>query len=141
MNKEYTYYFALGEVNDEIDSYWDDEENWGTALAYSAEWIFMLFSNKTITYKNFNVMIDKCKKNIVDGKSKVYEYPDDINSYTKDDLEYLDIDYDDIIQEMEELYDVSFGRSFAPLIWGRDVWEYDDNYSEDNPPTLWRMRI
>lgn len=41
MNCKYTYYFAVGEVDDSMDEFWDDEENWGIALANSAEWIYI----------------------------------------------------------------------------------------------------
>lgn len=135
MDNKYTYYFAVGEVDHSMDEYWDDEDNWGIALANSAEWIYMIFSNVPITYDNFEKMIIECKTNIINGDSKVFDYPDDFENYDIEDL----IDYEDIIFEMQEKYDLSIGRSRVPLIWGNDCWEDDENYDEDNPPSLWRM--
>lgn len=137
MDCKYTYYFAVGEVDHSMDEFLDDEDNWGIALANSAEWIYMIFSNIPITYDYFEKMITQCKNNIINGNSKVFEYPDGLEKYDIEDL----IDYDDIIFEMQELYELSIGRSRVPLIWGKDCWEDDKNYDEDNPPALWRMLI
>lgn len=135
MDNKYTYYFTVGEVDHSMDEYCDDEDNQGIALANSAEWIYMIFSNVPITYDNFEKMIIECKTNIINGDSKVFDYPDDFENYDIEDL----IDYEDIIFEMQEKYDLSIGRSRVPLIWGNDCWEDDENYDEDNPPSLWRM--
>lgn len=137
MNKKYTYYFAVGSVDDSMDDLWDDEDNWGFALANSAEWIYMIFSNIPITYDKFNEMISVCKNNIINMSSEVFEYPDNPEDYDIEDL----IDYDDIIFEMQTMYDLSIYRSVVPLIWGDDCWEDDENYDEDNQPSLWRMYI
>lgn len=137
MDNKYTYYFALGNVDDSMNDFWDDEENWGFALANSAEWIFMIFSDNPITYNDFKKMIIECKNNIINGRSEIFDYPDDLKRYDIEDL----IDYGDIIFEMQEKYDLSIGRSCAPLIWGSDCWEADRNYDEDNPPSLWRMLL
>lgn len=137
MNCKYTYYFAVGKVDDSMDEFGDDEENWGIALVNSAEWIYMIFSNIPITYDNFKKMVSQCKTNIINGNSKVFDYPDDIEKYDVEDL----IDYDDIIFEMQELYELSVARSRIPLIWGNDCWEDDNNYDEDNPPALWRILL
>ena len=99
MKKIYTYYFATGSRDDSMDDLWDDEENWGFALANSAEWIYMIFSNIPITYEKFNEMIINCKNNIINGDSECFDYPDDLENY---DIEYS-IDYDDIIFEMQDL--------------------------------------
>lgn len=112
MNCKYTYYFAVGKVDDSMDEFGDDEENWGIALVNSAEWIYMIFSNIPITYDNFKKMVSQCKTNIINGNSKVFDYPDDIEKYDVEDL----IDYDDIIFEMQELYELSVARSRIPLI-------------------------
>lgn len=135
---EYTYYFAIGEVDHDMDDFWNDEENWGIALANSAEWIYVITSNNPITYDDFKNMITNCKKNILNGNSKIFDYPN--NDLKKNDIEYL-IDYDDIIFEMEDIYGLTISRSYVPLIWGKDCWEYDKNYNEENPPELWRMII
>lgn len=116
---------------------WDDEENWGFALANSAEWIYMITCSMPITYEKFNKMITDCKNNIIKGNSQVFDYPDDMEDYA---IEYL-IDYDDIIYEMQDKYSLSISRSYIPLIWGSDCWEDDENYGKDNPPHLWRMCI
>lgn len=137
MKKKYTYYFALGEIDDSMDEFWDDEDNWCFALENSAEWIYMIFSNTQITYDKFNKMISACKDNIINGDSEIFDYPDDLENYNIEDL----IDYDDIIFEMQEKYNLSIGRSRVPLIWGDDCWEDDKNYDVDNPPSLWRMYI
>lgn len=137
MKNKYTYYFAVGNRDDSMDDLWDDEDNWGFALANSAEWIYMIFSDMPITYEKFNEMITDCKNNIINKNSEVFDYPDDMENY---DIEEL-IDYDDIIYEMQEKYDLSIGCSRVPLIWGSDCWEDDKNYDEDNPPCLWRMHI
>ena len=137
MGKKYTYYFAVGDVDDSMDDLWDDEDNWGFALANSAEWIYMITSDIPITYDKFNDMISVCKNNIIDMKSEIFEYPDDLENYDIEDL----IDYDDVIFEMQNIYNLSIGRSVAPLIWGNDCWDGDENYDEDNPPSLWRMYI
>lgn len=137
MKKKYTYYFATGSRDDSMDDLWDDEENWGFALANSAEWIYMIFSNIPITYEKFNEMIINCKNNIINGDSECFDYPDDLENY---DIEYS-IDYDDIIFEMQAIYDLSISRSVVPLIWGDDCLEDDKNYDEDNQPSLWRMYI
>lgn len=135
--RKYTYYFALGDPDDSMDDFWDDEDNWGFALANSAEWIYMIFSNKTITYNKFKKMITKCKDKIIKGESILFDYPDDLENY---DIESL-IDYDDIIFELQDMYDLEIHRSVVPLIWGNDCWEDDNNYDEDNAPSLWRMHI
>lgn len=135
MDYKYTYYFALGEVDYSMDEYLDDEDNWGIALANSAEWIYMIFSNIPITYDNFEKMIIECKTNIINGDSEIFDYPDDFENYNIEDL----IDYEDIIFEMQEKYNLSICRSRIPLIWGKDCWEDDKNYDENNPPSLWRM--
>ena len=137
MDCKYSYYFAVGEVDHSMDEFWDDEDNWGIALDNSAEWIYMIFSSIPITYDDFEKMITQCKNNIINGNSKVFEYPDDLEKYDIEDL----INYDDIIFEMQELYELSVGRSCVPLIWGKDCWEDDKNYDEDNPPALGRMLI
>lgn len=137
MKKKYTYYFVIGSRDDSMDDLWNDEENWGFALANSAEWIYMIFSNTPITYKKFNKIISACKDNIINGDSKVFDYPDDLENYDIEDL----IDYDDIIFEMQEKFNLSIGRSCIPLIWRDDCWEHDENYDIDNPPSLWRMHI
>lgn len=82
-------------------------------------------------------MVSQCKTNIINGNSNVFDYPDDIEKYDVEDL----IDYDDIIFEMQELFELSVGRSRIPLIWGNDCWEDDKNYDEDNPPALWRILL
>ena len=41
MDNKYTYYFTVGEVDHSMDEYCDDEDNWGIALANSAEWIYI----------------------------------------------------------------------------------------------------
>lgn len=137
MIKKYTYYFALGEIDNSMDEFWDDEDNWCFALANSAEWIYMIFSNTAITYDKFNEMISACKDKIINRDSKIFNYPDDLGNYDIEDL----IDYDDIIFEMQEKYNLSISRSCVPLIWGEDCWEDDENYDVDNPPSLWRMYI
>ncbi len=137
MKNKYTYYFAVGSRDDSMDDLWDDEDNWGVALANSAEWIYMIFSDMPITYEKFKEMITDCKNNIVNRNSKVFDYPNDMENYNIEEL----IDYDDIIYEMQEKYNLSIGRSCIPLIWGSDCWEDDKNYDEDNPPCLWRMHI
>ena len=135
MDYKYTYYFALGEVDYSMDEYLDDEDNCGIALANSAEWIYMIFSNIPITYDNFEKMIIECKTNIINGDSEIFDYPDDFENYNIEDL----IDYEDIIFEMQEKYNLSICRSRIPLIWGKDCWEDDKNYDENNPHSLWRM--
>ena len=136
MDCKYTYYFAVGEVDHSMDEFWDDEDNWGFALDNSAEWIYVIFSNVPITYDDFEKMVSQCKTNIINGNSEVFDYSE-IEEYDIEDL----IDYDDIIFEMRELFDLSIGRSRIPLIWGSDCWEDDKNYDEENPPALWRMLL
>lgn len=137
MDYKYTYYFAVGEVDHSMDEFWDDEENWTIALVNSAEWIYMIFSNIPIKYDDFEKMVSQCKANIINGNSKVFDYPYDIENYDIEDSIY----YDDIIFEMQELFELSIGRSRVPLIWGDDCWEDDKNYNEDDPPVLWRMSL
>lgn len=137
MDNKYTYYFALGNVFDSVDNLGNDDENWRLALANSAEWIFVIFSDNPITYDDFEKMVIECKNNIINGCSEIFDYPDDLENYDIEDL----IDYDDIIFEMQEKYDLSVGRSRIPLIWGSDCWDDDKNYVEDNPPSLWRMLL
>ena len=136
MDKKYTYYFGLGEnVSEDL---WEDD--WDSNLINSAEWIYVLYTNTPITFSKFEEMILKSKDNIIQGRSQIFEYPSDFETYNNEDM--LDIiDYDDIIFEIQELYEVSIGRSIVPLIWGDDCWESDENYDEYNPPELWRMEI
>ena len=134
-NKKYTYYFAFGDVDHEYDEYWDDDNNWGIALANSAERINILESKNRLEFDNFNKMIDTCVKNIISGNSRVFNYDGDIS------IDVFDIDYEDVIYEMINMYKVKILMSTIPLIWGRDCWEWDKNYSENNPPKLWRVNI
>lgn len=137
--KKYTYYFAYGKVDHEYDDYWDDEDNWGIALAYSAESINVIALDKPIDEDDFNEMVTMCVNNIIKGKSNVFDYDGmNLENITQYDIDYY---YDDIIYEMLELFDVEILLGTIPLIWGDDCWDWDENYDKDNPPTLWRMII
>lgn len=137
-NKKYTYYFAFGNVDHEYDEYWDDDDNWGIALANSAERINILESKKQLEYADFNKMVKKCVKNIISGNSRVFDYDgfDDDNI-----IEIYNVEDEDIIYELLDLFKVKILLSTIPLIWGRDCWEWDQNYDEENPPELWRLNI
>lgn len=141
--KKYSYYFGLGDSYDEdldVDNLYEDDDDWYRKVIESAEWTFVLYSNTELTYIKFNEMIKRCVKNIVDRNSEIFDYPYDVETYSYHDLKSI-IDYDDVIFEMQELYDVEIYKSVAPMIWCDDLWENDENYDEDHPPMLWRMRI
>ena len=136
-NLPHTYYFAVGNYDNDYDDLWDDDENCGIAMTYSAEFIYILQTRNPISYDDFNNIVSNCKNIIKNKQSSIFDYPDNFSKENVDEF----IDYDDIIFEMEEQYGVNVSKSYYPIIWGNDVWESDLNYSYENPPDLWRLLI
>ena len=138
--KKYSYYFGLGTLD--FDSEYDfyDGDDWYKSIINSAEWTYILYSDSKITHEFFEEMVEKCIDNIVNKNSTSFDYPEDLNNYSDEDLKDV-IDYDDVIFEMQDLYNIEIYRSVAPMIWCDSLWEDDKNYSKDNPPELWRLEI
>lgn len=134
-----TYYFGIGE-EEIVNEFTEDENEYLLSLVNSAEFIFVLATEIKLTRKKFEDMIENSKNNILNGNSKVFDYPDDFDINERFDNIFL-IDEDDIIYEMTDIYNVEIMRSEIPLIWGADCWQNDDNYDEYNTPELWRLCI
>lgn len=134
--KKYTYYFICEDQEDN-DICYDlfDDDAWIDRLINSACITYCLKSDKEISSDEFNDMVCNSIINIFSGKSETYDYPQDFYKY---DL-WDQIDDDDVLCEMSELYDVEIYSSIVPLIWGDDCWADDKNYDQFNPPELWRL--
>lgn len=140
--KKYSYYFTV-DTGDSMDNYMDeylDDDDWHIRSVENATYVYLLYSNTPLSPERFETMVDFCVNNIANKNSKVFNYPDDVDEYSKEDL-LFNIDYYDVIDEMQEIYDVDIARTIAPMIWCNCLWETDENYNEENPPELWRMVI
>ena len=140
--KKYSYYFTVDtddSMNDYGEEYMDDDD-WAAREVENAKYIYLLYSNTPLTSERFEEMVDFCVKNIANKNSKVFDYPDDLDEYSKDDL-IFNIDCDDVVDEMQDIYGVDIACTIAPMIWSNCLWETDENYNDVNPPELWRMVI
>ena len=140
--KRYSYYFTV-DTGDSMDNYMDeylDDDDWHIRSVGNATYVYLLYSNTPLSPERFEIMVDFCVNNIANKNSKIFDYPDDVDEYSKEDL-LFNIDCYDVIDEMQEIYDVDIARTIAPMIWCNCLWETDDNYNKENPPELWRMVI
>jgi hypothetical protein len=139
------YYFTIGvsldcdfmDFDDRPD-FGDEDDQYIYDLIDSADYIYLCSSNNVLTSEKLQNMIFNSIENITNRKSKVFDY----SEFEEDsEIDEFDVSEEDIMYELQDLYDVETGRSFIPLIWGDDVWENDEDYDIDNPPELWRMYL
>ena len=144
MNKKKNYYFTMGVSfdSDTIDfdepCFGDEDDQYIYDLINSADYIYFCSFSNGLTANKLQSMINSAIKNIIGLNSKIFDYSEFDEEY---ELDKYDVSEEDIMLELQELYDIETGRSYAPLIWGDDVWEDDDSYTLDSPPKLWRMYL
>lgn len=142
-NERKNFYFTIGTSIDcdmyDFDNspdFGDEDDQYIYDLIDSADYIYMCSSYEELTSEKIQSMVNCAIKNIVNRNSKLFEYGEYDDDY---EIDSYDISEEDIMLELQELYDVETGRSFVPLIWGDDVWEDAYGYDDDNPAELWRI--
>lgn len=139
------FYFTIeasieSDVYDSDDNeYWGDEDNqYICNLINSANYIYMCSACVSLTQEKLQTMVSNSILNIIKRKSTIFDYSEYEEDY---EIEGYDISEDDIMLELQELYDMETGRSICPLIWGNDVWDGDSSYNEENPAEFWRVYL
>jgi len=139
------FYFTIGasldcDMYDFDDSpcFGDEDDQYIYDLIDSADYIYMCSSFEELTQEKLQAMINNTIHNIINRKSNIFDYSEFEDGYEVDEY---DISEEDIMLELQELYEVETGRSFVPLIWGDDVWEDEYGYDEENPAELWRIYL